>query len=189
MGERGPQPKRTAEQNALLGNPNRERLDLDDAPPVDAFVDVLTDVPQAPDWLVGKTGSAGVLALAAWESLAPLLVQARQLRQGDEIALGRYCRYVAEWVVMTDEIDEMGMVVIDEGPKGGQTTKANPLLSARRGVEAAAAALERELGLNPRARIEVQKRLMQHVKDLPQLAGKTQPRQGGAIGFLENDDE
>jgi len=194
MGERGPQPKRTAEQNALLGNPNRERIDAPPSAPIapeDAaeYVDVLTDVPDAPDWLAGKKGTVGVLALQAWASLAPLLVQARQLRQGDEISLARYCRYVSEWVVMTDDIDDMGMILIDTGPKGGETTKANPLLRARASLETAISGLEKELGLNPKARIEVQKRIMQYVKDLPQLGGRERAKPNGAVGFLNRDDD
>lgn len=192
MGDRGPKPKYTPEQAALLGNPGRRPLDVpgDDEPAEETNrPDVLTYIPDPPDWLTGTSGVIGLHAVTAWRTLAQVMVDARQLREGDQIALGRYCRYVAEWVQMTAEIDDMGMIVIDEGPKGGTTTKANPLLRARASNETAIAALERELGLNPKARIEVQKRIMQHVKDLPLLGSNRKQKQSGPIGFLTRDDD
>lgn len=195
MGDRGPQPKFTPEQAALLGNPGNRALPVvqdGDAPLDNPFPDILIDVPSPPDWLGGAKGPVGVYALTAWGELAPLLVASRQMREGDQIALARYCRYVGEWVQMTAEIDDMGMIVMDEGPKGGVTTKANPLLRARSSVETAISALEKELGLAPKARIDVQKRLMQHAKDLPLLgSNRKSDVTRGPIGALtgEKDDE
>lgn len=188
MGERGPQPKYTPEQRALQGNPGNRALPA----PVDPdtqFPDILQDVPPAPDWLYGKNGDTGALAVNAWGTIAPILVNARQFREGDQIALARYCRYVAEWVGLTEEIDDKGMIIVDKTPNGGTTTKRNPAFTARGSVESAMAALEKELGLSPRARIEVQKRLMGAIKDQMPLAGSNKTQRNGPIGALNSDDE
>lgn len=194
MGERGPQPKYDPETARLLGNPGNRALpppgDEPDEPetPVE-FPDLLEQVPSVPEWLEGADDVAA-MAVNAWNSIATILVNARQFREGDQVALARYCRYLAEWVALTKDIDDLGRIITNTGPKGGETTIANPAFRARGQVETAIAALERELGLSPKARIEVQRRLMNALQDTPAInATPTKKTRNGPIGSLMDDDE
>lgn len=191
MGERGPQPKYSAEARALQGNPGNRQLPVapEDETPV-TFPDVLDDVPAAPEWLHGEESehNAGTLAVEAWNAIAPVLVNARQFREGDQIALARYCRYVAEWIGLTNDIDRNGFTITNTS-KFGETTTANPSIRSRSTVETGMSALEKELGLSPRARVEVQKRLMAAARNLPIIGDQTKPARNGPIGALNDDDE
>lgn len=181
--------KYTTEQRLLQGNPSNERLPAPIDPDVQ-FPDVLEDVPAAPEWLEGVHGDTGSLAVRAWNSIAPVLVNARQFREGDQVALARYCRYVAEWVELTNDIDIRGAIIEQTSAKGGESTIANPAYRARGLVETAMSALEKELGLSPRARVEVQKRLMAALQNLP-INGNASAKssKNGPIGALNSDDE
>ncbi len=186
-GERGPISKRNAQEEALAGNPSRRALPApNDTAEPQKLPEPLDFVPSPPEWLAGTTGAIGSMAVDAWNTLAPLLVDARQLRDGDQISLARYCRYVAEWVELSNEIDINGLTIVNT-TKFGETTIENPAFRARARNETAIAALEKELGLSPRARVEVQSRLMRHQASLPTLPGKNAAPQSGAVGFLNND--
>lgn len=196
MGDRGPEPKFSAAERALQGNPGNRTLPVvsDDETPV-TFPDVLQDVPAAPEWLHGvdaiddpSTEQTGTLAVEAWNAIAPVLVNARQFREGDQIALARYCRYVAEWIGLTNDIDRHGFTITNTN-KFGETTTANPSIRSRSTVEAGMSSLEKELGLSPRARVEVQKRLMSAAKNLPIIGDQTKAPRNGPIGALNDDEE
>lgn len=193
MGDRGPPPKYDPDTVRLLGNPGNRQLppssdDADDEQPV-TFPDILEQIPTAPDWLHG-TDDTAAMAVNAWTSLAAILVNSRQLREGDQAALARYCRYLAEWVALTNDIDTLGRIITNTGPKGGETTIANPAYRARGQVETAIAALERELGLSPKSRVEVQRRLMTALNDTPAInATPKKNTRNGPIGALLDDDE
>lgn len=192
MGDRGPPPKYDAETARLLGNPGNRAL----PPPADeaedepiTFPDILEQVPTAPDWLHG-TDDTAAMAVNAWQSIAAILVNSRQFREGDQAALARYCRYLAEWVALTNDIDNLGRIITNTGPKGGETTIANPAFRARGQIETGIAALERELGLSPKSRIEVQRRLMAALQDTPAInASPKKNTRNGPIGSLLDDDE
>lgn len=179
--------KYTPEERAAQGNPGQRPSDLPATEIIDQFPDVLTLVPSPPDWLSGDFGSdMGALACNIWRQIAPLLVEARMFRQGDEFSFARYCRFLAEWITATQDIDLRGLTIAD--PRGEHR---NPSLLARQSIEKDIQALEKELGLSPRARIEVQKRLMTSLKDLP-LVGRGVNASGkgrGPIGALNFDPE
>lgn len=189
MGDRGPDSKYTDEERALQGNPgNRvppEEASDADVPPLPSPLDY---VPEPPAFLAGAGSDMSAMAVSTWRALAPLLVDARALRESDLFSLGRYCRYVAEWVQLTSDIDSYGFTVTNE-TKHGMTHAPNPAVMARQRVEQAMQALERELGLAPQSRMKVQKTLMAALKDLPLAGRKATANGGGAIGFLNEEDD
>lgn len=188
MQERGPQPDYTEDERRAQGNPGRRALPApaDEAP---ATVDpALEYAPEPPDILHIVDSEMSAMAVATWRAVAPLLVEARALRESDLFSLARYCRYVAEWVQLTSDIDRFGFTVINES-KHGTSTAPNPAVMARTRVEQAMTQLEQALGLNPAARMKVQKSLMSALKDLP-LAGRAKTaNKGGAVGFLNDDSD
>jgi len=185
MGDRGPDKQYSDEDRALQGNPgNRVAADTNgDTPTTPSPLDY---VPEPPAMLHGES-EMSAMAVATWRALAPLLVDARALRESDLFSLARYCRYVAEWVQLTGDIDSFGFTVTNE-TKFGMSHAPNPAVMARQRVEQSMQSLERELGLSPQSRMKVQKTLMSALKDLP-LAGRQQTaNRGGAIGFLNEED-
>ena len=123
------------------------------------------------------------LAINAWNTLAQVLIDARRLGDGDLSNLARYYRYLAEWVECTNDIDVNGIVLTTI--KGKQR---NPAFLARQQLEKDIVAMEKELGLTPRARTSLQRQLMVALESLPH-AGRPQKgaRSGGPVGWLELD--
>lgn len=188
MNERGPPPKFTNAERRAQGNPGNRVLpsaDEDTTPPT--APEPIDYVPEPPEILHGES-EMSAMSVATWRALAPLLVDARALRESDLFSLARYCRYVAEWVQLTSDIDQFGFTVVNE-TKHGTSTAPNPAVMARQRVEQAMQTLERELGLSPSSRMKVQKTLMAALKDLPLAGRQSTANRGGAIGFLENDEE
>src|SRR5690349_11227744 len=106
MGERGPQAKYSPEDRALQGNPGHRSDDVAKTTQVIPS-DALAYVPPAPDWLRGESDMSA-MAVQAWNAIAALLVEAKSLRESDLMSLARYCRYSAEWVQLTTDIDRDG---------------------------------------------------------------------------------
>lgn len=188
MAERGPQPEYTEDERRAQGNPGRRALPaVQDVEP-ETVDEALAYVPEPPDMLVIADSDMSAMAVGTWRAVAPLLVEARALRESDLFSLARYCRYVAEWVQLTRDIDAYGFTVTNE-TKHGMSTAPNPAVMARQRVEQAMQQLEQALGLNPAARLKVQKSLMSALKDLP-LAGRAKTaNRGGAVGFLNDESE
>jgi P27 family predicted phage terminase small subunit len=177
----GPPPKYTPKERALQGNSNNaKRIDVE---PATQLPNTLTDVPPAPDLIAGP-GDINALAMHVWSELAPILINSRVLREGDEISLARYCRYLGEWADCTHDIDVHGIKI--QTPRGIQR---NPAFLARQQLEANLHALENELGLSPKARTEVQRRIMRALRDEPLVGRQAEGDKGeGPIGFLNADD-
>src|SRR5690242_2164459 len=131
MGERGPQSKYTPEERAAQGNPGRRPDDVtnDATALIPADMAPLEHVPPVPDWL-DTTSDTGALAANAWRQLAPLLIDARALRESDLHSFARFCRYAAEWVTLTEEIDDKGFTV-ENSTKFGITHAPNPAIMTR----------------------------------------------------------
>lgn len=185
---RGPSPKYTPEQRTAQGNPGHKRKDdvrvYETGLPDDALPETLIEVPAPPEWLVSDSDTSA-LAQQAWNALAPIMVKARALRDGDQMSLARLCRYLAEWAECCLVLDDEGLTI--STPKGRQR---HPMFMARQQLEASIASLEKELGLSPKARLDLAKRLMASLADLP-LAGQRKDggRSGGPVGFLSDDSD
>lgn len=176
----------TDAERAAQGNPGNRQLPA--SLPADViFPDAITYVPEPPEWLKGKRDSdLGAAAILAWKTLAPILVDAKQLRDGDQISLARYCRFVAEWVECTNDIDDRGMIVSEEG--GGE--HRNPSLLARAQIEKDIQSLEKSLGLTPTSRVSLQEKLMAALRDLPLVGNQAnRGKTSGPVGFLNSPDE
>lgn len=184
MNARGPAPDYNEDERRLQGNPGHRAPSQSDVPETPEPIDY---VPEPPEFLNGES-DISAMAVSTWRALAPLLVDARALRESDLFSLARYCRYVSEWVQLTSDIDQFGFTVVNE-TKHGIAHAPNPAVMARQRVEQAMQTLERELGLTPASRMKVQKTLMAALKDLPLAGRQKTANRGGAVGFLESDED
>lgn len=168
----------------MQGNPGNRPGDVQegDAPILPAPLDY---VPPAPGFMEELGGPTGEATRRAWHTLAPMLVDNRTLRESDLFSLARYCQYVAEWVELTQTLNTEGFTVVNT-TRNGETHAVHPAVAVRRTNEQSMANLERELGLAPESRLNLQKRLMQAFKQMPHAERMQEaPRGGGAVGFLE----
>ncbi len=176
----GPPPKYTPEERAKQGNPGKRGKPKEPEPVDDLFPSAPTHIPDPPGFL--QDGSpTNTSACLIWNVLAEYLFNARLLRDGDAPALGRLCRYLAEWHELNKIIDDEGMVVFNKD----HVLQRNPALLARAQIETAIIKLETQFGLTPNTRHALTKGLADSLKNLP-LAGKQADGQKniGPIGFL-----
>ena len=184
MGDRGPEKQFSDAERALQGNPGNRVIPADAEASAAPTLDY---VPEVPVMLQGESDMSA-MAVSTWKAIAPLLVEARALRESDLFSLARYCRYCAEWVQLTNDIDAYGFTVSNQ-TKFGISHAPNPAVMARTRIEQSMQSLERELGLSPQSRMKVQKTLMSALKDLPLAGRQKTANRGGAVGFLESDDD
>jgi P27 family predicted phage terminase small subunit len=186
MTGRPPKPK---DLKRAQGNPGREALaklaEPDETYEVeseDELPETILHVPPPPPWLVSDS-DASALAINAWNTLAQILIDARRLGDGDLSNLARYCRYLAEWGECTKDIDARGIVTVTARGEG-----RNASFLARQQLEKDLIQLEKELGLTPKSRTNLQRQLMAALESLPH-AGRPQKsaRSGGPVGWLESD--
>lgn len=116
-----------------------------------------------------------------WAKLQPELHRMNLIKATDEIALGRFCRYMAEWIVYTHILDREGTFYTTSSPHVGELRRPHPAFKQRKDVEQHLKDLGDVLGLSPAARQRLQL----------QLANNTglgaQPGQPGAasVGQLQ----
>lgn len=191
--KRGPKPKYTPEERDAQGNPGRRPDDVKtpDQTPVeydDFFPAPPVTAPPPPAFLTEGTTEEGDTiadkAVGIWEYLAAYVFEAKLFRNGDTAALGRLCRYLAEWDSLTKIIDDEGFTI-----QGGQGLQRHPALIARNALEAQIQKLESQFGLNPEDRLALTKDFSDSLKNLP-LANRTPgadkpEQQRGPVGFLK----
>ena len=180
----GPKPKYSKEDRAAQGNPGRRPEDVKNhADYVDFFPEGPTDSPPPPAFLMSNSTSVvNQGAIEIWNYLAGYVFSAKLYRDGDAAALGRLCRYLSEWDLLTQILDAEGF--ISAGPRGPQR---HPALMARNGIEAHIQKLESQFGLNPDDRLKLAKGFANSLDNLP-LAGKSKNKEDdkGPVGFLTN---
>jgi len=126
----------------LAGYPGKRGTNPDEPKPAvsdDAFLTPPAELVDAP------------LALAEWQRLAPLLVQARQITNADRAALLALCLEWARYLDATAKVRTAGLVV--STPNGYPIP--NPYLSIATKALAGCARLWPELGLTPSSRSRV----------------------------------
>lgn len=175
------------------GNPGRRPV-AKGAPTEDGSVVEPSDlVGGLPDWIDtrkriprGRKGWSNAerlskLAERIWNFVHPELVRLNLVKSLDEIALGIYCRAVAEYVDCTDTIDregshyEAGSYVNAAGEGGGQVLKRpHPAIRQREKAYQVIKEQGEVLGMNPSARQKMFQmalgNLSQHA--LPGMTGK-----------------
>lgn len=145
---------------AIKGNTRRQRkpsaLAAEDQA---AAPEIKTGGAKAPSWLITKARvqSAAAkrtneLAAQMWEKLQPELSRMNFLKSTDDPILGRFCRYMAEWVAYNEIIDREGAYYTTESPHVKDLRRPHPAFNARKVVEQALGALGGDLGLSPAAR-------------------------------------
>jgi P27 family predicted phage terminase small subunit len=87
-----------------------------------------------------------------WAFLQPELARMNLVKATDEIALGRFCRYMAEWIVYTHILDREGTFYITSSPHVGELRRPHPAFKQRKDVEQHLKDLGDVLGLSPSAR-------------------------------------
>lgn len=87
-----------------------------------------------------------------WAFLRPELARMNLVKATDEIALGRFCRYMAEWIVYTHILDREGSFYTTSSAHVGELRRPHPAFKQRQTVEQSLKDLGDVLGLNPSAR-------------------------------------
>lgn len=108
----------------------------------------------APKWLDGRSPRD------IWARLEKELIEIRFFQITDHNALGRYCKYMAEWIALTDILDRDGHTYKTSSPHVEEMVRIRPEFRMRKDVEASLQALENVLGLNPRYRFAITSQLL-----------------------------
>ncbi len=132
-------------------------------------------------------------ARGIWDLLAPDLSSLRFLRDTDKFAFARYCEHVAQWWLLTKDIEENGFSAVTES-NHVTMERLRPAFLVRERLEKNLISLEDRFGLNPAARQQILQRLAGLVPAAPgDLFEKsqpndeqpvTEPKQPSAIGLL-----
>ncbi len=119
-----------------------------------------------PGWLDTKrrirkvaAEEASKLSGEVWAKLQPELSRMNLVKATDELALGRFCRYMAEWIVYTHILDREGTFYITSSPHVGELRRPHPAFKQRKDVEQHLKDLGDVLGLSPSARQRLQLQL------------------------------
>lgn len=181
----GPKPKYSPEERKKQGNPGKRPADVKPATnaPADLFPEPPVSAPAPPAFLTSPDSETNRKAADIWAYLAEYVFAAKLFRDGDAAALGRLCRYLAEWQILTETLDVEGFVI-----SASQGKQRHPALLARNNIEPQIVKLEAQFGLNPEDRLALTKDFANSLKNLP-LAGKSngpdKPEGRGPVGFLK----
>ncbi len=201
MRRRGPPPKSAALRRAQ-GNPSKRPFVEEGTTVASALAAMTIEKEpasfQPPDWLIlgepQDESSRRRLARAGdiWDTARAELMRLNLLKAGDEIPLGRYCRYMAEWMDLSAEIDRNGFERETRNVKGDSKFDLATAFRARSTLETELRSLEDRLGLSPQARTALLKQLAQR---LPMQSTNEKRRgsperghcdsHGSVVGFLK----
>lgn len=131
---RGRPPKPTA-LKLVQGNPGKRKLNTK-APSPDALV----VVPEPPEWF-------GPIAVAAWQQVAPWLIEAKILTVTDLHNLEAFCMAYQRWREAQADITKHGIIVM-----GAKQEIKNPACTVANETMRQMATFGSALGLDPAAR-------------------------------------
>lgn len=138
-------------------------------PPV-ATVEPTSSGARLPGWLdtqkrIRKVAAerASKLTGEIWTFLQPELSRMNLVKATDDPALGRFCRYLAEWIEYTHILDNEGTFYITSSPHVGELRRPHPAFKQRKDIEQHLKDLGDVLGLSPAAR----QRLMLQLANSP----------------------
>lgn len=142
----------TAEQQVAKGAPGK-RFSNKDAQAVRSAkkaVPVAIGNVNPPKWLKRSRKATEV-----WNDLAPKLLRLNLLSDLDSGALGRYCRYVVEWVAADLSVQKEGTWFEATDTNGNSTKKRHPAWQACQDIEKMLRDLEATFGMRPDARYKI----------------------------------
>lgn len=94
-------------------------------------------------------------ATEIWNDVLPQLLQLNLATQLDALALGRYCRYVAEWIAADLTVQKEGTWFETVGTNGEPTKKRHPAWQACQDIEKMLRETEAAFGMRPDARYKI----------------------------------
>lgn len=94
-------------------------------------------------------------ATEIWNDVLPQLLQLNLATQLDALALGRYCRYVAEWIAADLTVQKEGTWFDATGTNGEPTKKRHPAWQACQDIEKMLRDTEASFGMRPDARYKI----------------------------------
>jgi len=94
-------------------------------------------------------------ATEIWNDVLPQLLQLNLATQLDALALGRYCRYVAEWIAADLTVQKEGTWFDAIGTNGEPTKKRHPAWQACQDIEKMLRETEAAFGMRPDARYKI----------------------------------
>lgn len=148
---RGRKPE-TAEQQALKGAPGR-RISQASASAIRSsarLAPVQIGNVRPPKWLKKSRKATEI-----WNDVLPQLLQLNLATQLDALALGRYCRYVAEWIAADLTVQKEGTWFETVGTNGEPTKKRHPAWQACQDIEKMLRETEAAFGMRPDARYKI----------------------------------
>jgi P27 family predicted phage terminase small subunit len=180
---RGRRPAPEAVQEAKGNTQRRPR-----AKRTGASVEAAPAVGTLPGWLDTKRRIQKVAAEEAtklsgeiYAKLHGDLSRMNLLKSTDEFTFGRFCRYMAEWIVYTHILDREGTFYTTSSPHVGELRRPHPAFKQRQAIEGHLKDLGDVLGLSPAAR----QRLMLQLANSNGLQPAAQPtapaKEGGDL--------
>lgn len=148
---RGRKPQ-SAEEQAARGAPGK-RMSQKDAAALRSSaktVPVQIGNVRPPKWLKRSRKATEV-----WNDVLPLLLRINLATQLDAMALGRYCRYVAEWIAADLAVQKEGTWFETVGTNGEPTKKRHPAWQACQDIEKMLRETEAAFGMRPDARYKI----------------------------------
>lgn len=142
----------TAEQQVAKGSPGK-RLSQKETQAVrnaKKVVPIVVGNVKPPKWL-----KKSPTATEVWNDLAPKLMRLNLLSDLDSSALGRYCRYIVEWVAADLTVQKEGTWFDAKDTNGNSTKKRHPAWQACQDIEKMLRDLEATFGMRPDARYKI----------------------------------
>lgn len=148
---RGRKPQ-TAQQQAMKGAPGK-RMSQAEAAAIRTstkLAPVQIGNVRPPKWLKKSRKATEI-----WNDVLPQLLQLNLATQLDALALGRYCRYVAEWIAADLTVQKEGTWYDAVGTNGEPTKKRHPAWQACQDIEKMLRETEAAFGMRPDARYKI----------------------------------
>ena len=134
----------TPELQAAKGAPGKRRISTVKPQPL-----VIGNV-RPPKWLKKSRKATEV-----WNDLAPRLSRLNLLSELDAVPLGRYCRYVVEWIAADLAVQKEGTWYAAVGTNGEALKKRHPAWQACQDIERMLRETEASFGMRPDARYKI----------------------------------
>jgi P27 family predicted phage terminase small subunit len=150
---RGRKPE-TAEQQALKGAPGK-RMSQKAATAIRSEASakptpVVVGNVRPPKWLKRSRKATEI-----WNELAPRLAKLNLVSELDALPLGRYCRYVVEWIAADLAVQKEGTWFNTVGTNGEATKKRHPAWQACQDLEKMLRETEAAFGMRPDTRYKI----------------------------------